>query len=183
MHSRFPAARPRATTLPPRRVLVLALAFALLCAGVLFSMPARSDTPYLSRPEVREFIDTLESPCSDFPYRRMGPAFVLESLPNGTFGVGAGAKREGRKACPDTPKRLTVRASDDPKLVDEEGTFANIVCARAWGLSQTKVRSMLLSECKTPKKTPDRCDAGPGECPQMQAMLAWTKRTAPVSLK
>ena len=54
------AARPRATTLPAApRARVTRRSF-LLCAGVLFPMPARSDT-ICRVPEVREFTSTLNA--------------------------------------------------------------------------------------------------------------------------
>ena len=128
------------------------------------------------------FDDVVESACSGFSYRLVGPSFVAHARMDGSFAVDdAEAKAFARIACPAPPKKLVVMDATDPAMMDESATTANVVCARVWGTSQASLRAKIQAGCKSSKARVE-CDGTPGECVQQATMLDWAGRKPPVSL-
>lgn len=128
------------------------------------------------------FDSVVESPCSGFGYRMLGPTFVAHAKADGTFSLDdEAAKDAARKACPSRPAKLVVRRTDDKDLGDEEGIFTNVACARVWGVSSAALKSTLVRECQSSKLRVE-CGDKPGTCPQQTELLSWASRKPPLQL-
>jgi hypothetical protein len=126
------------------------------------------------------FDAVVESPCSGFNYRLTGPLFVLSAQVDGSFaGKDTASRDHAYKSCPAAPKKLVVH--NEAKIVDEEATALNLVCARVWGRDPRDLRRELKRSCRV-SNARDACTPAPGSCEQLQTYLAWAALTPPVML-
>lgn len=90
-----------------------------------------------------------------------------------------------RRSCPRRPKGIVAFSLvGGARLVDEEATAPNVVCARVWGASFADVADALARSCKAPSCADSATQPkGPGECFHLETLVAWAKQVPLVLLQ